>query len=49
VLWTANTERFTDITPGVNDTADNILAAIDAGAAEIAPSTVFAGDLNPKP
>ena len=79
VLWTANTERFTDITPGlaprfrtqfvfafqsalpisfttafpsstsfppsslgVNDTADNILRAIDAGAAEIAPSTVFA-------
>jgi myo-inositol-1-phosphate synthase len=27
---------------GVNDTADNILRAIDAGAAEIAPSTVFA-------
>jgi hypothetical protein len=26
----------------VNDTADNILRAIDAGAAEIAPSTVFA-------
>ncbi len=27
---------------GVNDTADNILRAIDVGAAEIAPSTVFA-------
>ena len=65
LLWTANTERFTDVTPGkprslmtsrcaavnsanimlqagVNDTADNILRAIDVGAAEIAPSTVFA-------
>lgn len=42
VLWTANTERFTDVTPGVNDTADNILRAIEVGAAEIAPSTVFA-------
>lgn len=28
VLWTANTERFCDITPGVNDTAQNLLAAI---------------------
>ncbi len=27
---------------GVNDPTDNILRAIDAGAAEIAPSTVFA-------
>uniref|UniRef100_A0A8C6PCH9 inositol-3-phosphate synthase n=1 Tax=Nothobranchius furzeri TaxID=105023 RepID=A0A8C6PCH9_NOTFU len=28
VLWTANTERFCDITPGVNDTAKNLLATI---------------------
>jgi myo-inositol-1-phosphate synthase len=28
VLWTANTERFVDIVSGVNDTADNLLAAI---------------------
>lgn len=28
VLWTANTERFCDIIPGVNDTAKNLLAAI---------------------
>lgn len=28
VLWTANTERFTDIVPGVNDSADGLLAAI---------------------
>ncbi|MEQ2228151.1 Inositol-3-phosphate synthase 1-A [Ilyodon furcidens] len=42
VLWTANTERFCDISPGVNDTAKNLLAGIQAGAAEISPSTLFA-------
>ncbi|TDG99003.1 hypothetical protein EPR50_G00206460 [Perca flavescens] len=41
VLWTANTERFCDIIPGVHDTAENLLAAIQAGAA-ISPSTLFA-------
>nr|XP_020442573.1 inositol-3-phosphate synthase 1 isoform X1 [Monopterus albus]XP_020442574.1 inositol-3-phosphate synthase 1 isoform X1 [Monopterus albus] len=41
VLWTANTERFCDIIPGVNDTAKNLLAAIQAGA-EVSPSTLFA-------
>lgn len=29
VLWTANTERFCDIVPGLNDTADNLLRAIE--------------------
>ncbi|KAM4543179.1 inositol-3-phosphate synthase 1-A-like isoform 1-T2 [Odontesthes bonariensis] len=41
VLWTANTERFCDIIPGVNDTAQNLLAAVQAGA-EVSPSTLFA-------
>ncbi|KAJ0009084.1 hypothetical protein NQD34_016499 [Periophthalmus magnuspinnatus] len=41
VLWTANTERFCDVTPGLNDTAENLLAAIEAGA-EVSPSTLFA-------
>ncbi|XP_029901017.1 inositol-3-phosphate synthase 1-A [Myripristis murdjan] len=41
VLWTANTERFCDIIPGVNDTAQNLLAAIQSGA-EVSPSTLFA-------
>ncbi|XP_029316403.1 inositol-3-phosphate synthase 1-A-like [Cottoperca gobio] len=41
VLWTANTERFCDIIPGVNDTAQNLLAAIQTGA-EVSPSTLFA-------
>jgi len=42
VLWTANTERFASVQSGVNDTADNLLAAIQANEPEIAPSTVFA-------
>jgi len=42
VLWTANTERYADIIPGINDTADNLLAAVKASHDEVAPSTVFA-------
>ncbi|CAG10328.1 unnamed protein product, partial [Tetraodon nigroviridis] len=41
ILWTANTERFTDIIPGVNDSADSLLAAIQAGEG-VSPSTLFA-------
>uniref|UniRef100_A0A665V4R2 inositol-3-phosphate synthase n=1 Tax=Echeneis naucrates TaxID=173247 RepID=A0A665V4R2_ECHNA len=41
VLWTANTERFCDVIPGINDSAKNLLAAIQAGA-EVSPSTLFA-------
>jgi len=42
VCWTANTERFAEIIPGINDTADNLLAAIKSSHAEVSPSTVFA-------
>ncbi|KAJ9165388.1 Myo-inositol-1-phosphate synthase [Coniochaeta hoffmannii] len=42
VQWTANTERYADILEGVNDTADNLLAAIKSGHEEVSPSTVFA-------
>lgn len=42
ILWTANTERYVDIVPGVNDTMENLLEAIKADHAEIAPSTIFA-------
>ncbi|OIW31552.1 myo-inositol-1-phosphate synthase [Coniochaeta ligniaria NRRL 30616] len=42
VQWTANTERYADIIEGVNDTADNLLAAIKSGHEEVSPSTVFA-------
>ena len=41
VLWTANTERYADIVPGINDTAENLLKAIEAGHEEISPSTIF--------
>lgn len=41
VLWTANTERFCDIVDGVNDTADNLLAAVKRGELEVSPSTIF--------
>ena len=29
VVWTANTERYSEIIPGVNDNADNLLRAIE--------------------
>ncbi|KAJ8074371.1 Myo-inositol-1-phosphate synthase [Marasmius tenuissimus] len=42
VFWTANTERYSDIISGVNDTADNILSAIRTSHSEVSPSTLFA-------
>ncbi|KAK2592681.1 Myo-inositol-1-phosphate synthase [Conoideocrella luteorostrata] len=42
VMWTANTERYADVIPGVNDTADNLLKSIEQGHEEVSPSTVFA-------
>lgn len=42
VLWTATTERFAAIIPGINDTAENVLQAIKTNHSEIAPSTIFA-------
>merc|ERR1719331_3326937 len=42
VLWTANTERFASLQSGVNDTADNLMQAIEANEPEISPSTIFA-------
>ncbi|GAA5826170.1 hypothetical protein JCM3770_003192 [Rhodotorula araucariae] len=42
VLWTANTERYSLLIDGVNDTADNLLEAIRTSHAEVSPSTVFA-------
>ncbi|KAI8925611.1 hypothetical protein BC831DRAFT_460314 [Entophlyctis helioformis] len=42
ILWTANTERYSDIIEGVNDTADNLIRAVKQGHSEVAPSTVFA-------
>jgi myo-inositol-1-phosphate synthase len=42
VFWTANTERYSEIIPGVNDTAEAILASIKRSHEEVAPSTIFA-------
>jgi len=42
VQWTANTERFADIIEGVNDTAQNLMEAVESGHDEVSPSTVFA-------
>lgn len=42
VVWTANTERYSAIIPGVNDTADNLLNAIKTSHSEVSPSTLFA-------
>lgn len=42
VLWTANTERYSELIDGVNDTADNLVESIKSGHKEVSPSTVFA-------
>lgn len=35
VLWTANTERFCEVVPGLNDTAENLLRTIQVGAPRV--------------
>jgi myo-inositol-1-phosphate synthase len=42
VFWTANTERYSDIIPGVNDTPEALLSAIKQSHDEVSPSTLFA-------
>ncbi|MBW0468764.1 hypothetical protein O181_008479 [Austropuccinia psidii MF-1] len=42
VLWTANTERYSEVIVGVNDTARNLQAAVTNNHAEVSPSTIFA-------
>lgn len=42
ILWTANTERYAEVLEGLNDTADNLLAAVARGESEVAPSTLYA-------
>lgn len=42
VLWTANTERYSDLIEGVNDTKENLIKSIKEGHEEISASTVFA-------
>jgi myo-inositol-1-phosphate synthase len=42
VLWTANTERYAEVVEGLNDTAENLIAAIDRDEKEVSPSTLYA-------
>ncbi|KAH8299754.1 hypothetical protein KR044_005475 [Drosophila immigrans] len=42
VLWTANTERFSDVKSGLNATSKELLASLQANKAEVSPSTIFA-------
>ncbi|RRT82891.1 hypothetical protein B296_00016950 [Ensete ventricosum] len=40
VLWTANTERYSDVIVGLNDTMENLMASLEKNEAEISPSTL---------
>ena len=42
VVWTANTERFTNVIEGVHDTYENLIMAIKSNHPEVSPSTLFA-------
>ncbi|XP_045172571.2 inositol-3-phosphate synthase 1-A-like [Mercenaria mercenaria] len=42
VLWTANTERYSELIPEVNGSAEILLNSIKANESEISPSTLFA-------
>lgn len=42
ILWTANTERYADVITGLNDTPENVFAALESGEKEISPSTLYA-------
>ena len=42
IVWTANTEKYCIVRPGLNDTADNLLAAIENNSEEVSVSTLFA-------
>ncbi|GLJ04854.1 hypothetical protein SUGI_0004830 [Cryptomeria japonica] len=42
VLWTANTERYSDVMVGLNDTKETLLASLERDEPEISPSTLYA-------
>ncbi|KAH9623739.1 hypothetical protein KSS87_015108 [Heliosperma pusillum] len=42
VLWTGNTERYSNVVVGLNDTIENLLAAVERDESEISPSTLYA-------
>lgn len=41
VVWTGNSERYAEESDGVNDTADNLLSAINSSHKEVSPSTLY--------
>ncbi len=41
-MWTATTERFSEVKDGIHATAESLLKAIDSDEAEVSPSTIFA-------
>lgn len=42
VIWTANTEKYCPVRPGLNDTADNLLLSIQLNHENVSVSTLFA-------
>jgi myo-inositol-1-phosphate synthase len=42
VLWTANTERYSNVVVGLNDTMENLMTSVDRDESEISPSTLYA-------
>lgn len=42
VLWTANTERYSNVVVGLNDTIESLMASLKRNEAEISPSTLYA-------
>lgn len=42
VLWTANTEKLTEIQPNINDTSSGLLNSIKGNHKDISPSTIYA-------
>lgn len=42
VLWTANTERYSNVFVGLNDTIESLMASLERNEAEISPSTLYA-------
>ncbi|MBA0761069.1 hypothetical protein Gotri_023767, partial [Gossypium trilobum] len=42
VLWTANTERYSNVIVGLNDTVESLMASLEKNESEISPSTLYA-------
>ncbi|KAK3007504.1 hypothetical protein RJ639_013406 [Escallonia herrerae] len=42
VLWTANTERYSNVICGLNDSEESLFTSLEKNEAEISPSTLYA-------